>query len=100
MSFVTLLMGVLLRAIVYPVLAICMAFMLLGLLNGFFSVAEAQVGAANPLADVWWMSIHRGVLAGAMPADVPIFAVDFLIAAIGAVLAAIISRISRAIPAV
>ncbi len=100
MSFTDIVAGILLRALVYPLLAICMALMLMGLLNGLFSVAEMQVGATNPLADVWWLTAHRAIAGGALPADAPIFAFDFGVAAVGAILAAVIARISRAIPAV
>lgn len=77
-----------------------MALMLMGLLNGMFSIAEMQVGATNPLAEVWWLAAHREIAGGAMPPDAPIFALDFGVALIGAVFAAIIARLSRAIPAV
>lgn len=100
MSFATLVLGVIMRATVYPVLAVCVGLMLMGLLNGLFSVAEAQVGASNPLTAVWWLVVHRDIAGGAIPADMPIFALDFAVAGIGAVLAAIISRISRMIPEV
>ena len=100
MGFASLVAGFLLRALIYPLLAICMALMLMGLLNGLFSVAEMQVGATNPLADVWWLTAHRAIAGGAVPPDAPIFALDFAVALIGAIFAAIIARISRAIPAV
>ena len=100
MSVATLLAGILMRAIIYPLLAVCMALMLMGLLNGFFSIAEMQVGATNPLGDVWWLNAHRAIAGDAVPADTPIFAFDFGVALVGAIFAAIIARISRAIPAV
>ena len=100
MSFATLLAGILLRAIVYPVLAVCMAFTLMGLLNGMFSIAEMQVGATNPLTEIWWLAVHRDIAGDAMPPDAPIFALDFGVALVGAIFAAVIARISRAIPAV
>ena len=99
MSMASVLAGILMRAIIYPLLAVSMALMLMGLLNGFFSVAEMQVGAANPLSDVWWLNLHRAA-AGDAVGDAPIFAFDFGVAVVGAILAAIIARISRAIPAV
>ena len=61
MSMASVLAGILMRAIIYPLLAVSMALMLMGLLNGFFSVAEMQVGAANPLSDVWWLNLSQGI---------------------------------------
>lgn len=100
MSFAELVIGTLLRVIIYPVLALCMAFMLLGLLNGLFSIAEMQVGATNPFTDIWWLVLHRTVAGGLMPPDIPIFALDFFVAIFAAIFAALISRLSRAIPSV